>query len=372
MSVSAPRDFFAEQGVEPLTAQGYAREARAQAFPYLKTLSERVLVYDGAMGTEIFKYNLGDADFGGPQYNGCPEILNRTRPDVIAAIHRSYLEAGADVIETNSFGSMPHVLAEYGLEAEAEDLAYAAAQIARSEADKKSAEKPRFVAGSLGPGTKLISLGQIGWKEMFESYRTAARGLIRGGVDLLIIETCQDVLQVRCAVLASRQAMQDLGREVPLQVQVTFEATGTLLVGSDDGAALTVLESLPVDVVGINCAVGPDLMDSHIRHFCQHSTRWVACLPNAGLPRNEGGRAVFDLTPAELARWQLKFVREYGLNVVGGVAAPGRSTSGPWSKRWGVATPPRCAAASKRRPLPPWARWPASTRACRCGRTPAF
>ncbi|WP_412917854.1 methionine synthase [Meiothermus sp.] len=317
MSVSAPRDFFAEQGLEPLTAQGYQRAARAEAFPYLKALSERVLVFDGAMGTEIFKYSLSDADYGGEQYSGCPEILNRTRPDVIAAIHRSYLEAGADVIETNTFGCLPHVLSEYGLEAEAEDLAYAAAQIARQVAEAHG-QQPRFVAGALGPGTKLISLGQIGWRELFESYRTGARGLVRGGVDLLLIETCQDILQVRCAVLAARQAMQDVGREVPLQVQVTIEATGTMLVGTDDSAALTVLENLPVDVVGINCAVGPDLMDSHIRHFCQNSTRWVSCLPNAGLPRNEGGRAVFDLTPAELARWQLKFVQEYGLNAVGG------------------------------------------------------
>jgi len=323
VSVNAPRDFFAEQSLEPLTAQGYALQARSQAFPYLKALSERVLVYDGAMGTEIFKYNLSDADFGGAQYSGCPEILNRTRPDVIAAIHQSYLEAGADVIETNTFGCLPHVLVEYGLEAEAEDLAYEAARIARQVVDNGKDETTRFVAGALGPGTKLISLGQIGWKEMFESYRTAARGLVRGGVDLLLVETCQDVLQIRCAVLACRQAMRDLGREVPLQVQVTFEATGTLLVGSDDGAALTVLESLPVDVVGINCAVGPDLMDTHIRYFCQNSTRWVSCLPNAGLPRNEGGRAVFDLTPAELARWQLKFVREYGLNAVGGCCGTG-------------------------------------------------
>nr|WP_243454918.1 methionine synthase [Meiothermus sp. CFH 77666] len=330
-----------------MTAQGYQRAARAEAFPYLKALSERVLVYDGAMGTEIFKYNLSDADYGGEQYSGCPEILNRTRPDVIETIHRSYLEAGADVIETNTFGCLPHVLSEYGLEAEAEDLAFAAAQIARKAAQayssarrglhsvpsphpqavgsrlSASSEKPRFVAGALGPGTKLISLGQIGWKELFASYRTGARGLLRGGVDLLLIETCQDILQVRCAVLAARQAMQDAEREVPLQVQVTIEATGTMLVGTDDSAALAVLESLPVDVVGINCAVGPDLMDSHIRHFCQHSTRWVSCLPNAGLPRNEGGKAVFDLTPAELARWQLKFVQEYGLNVVGGCCGTG-------------------------------------------------
>lgn len=319
MSGLVYRDFFAEQGLEPLTAQGYQREARARAFPYLQALSRRVLVYDGAMGTEIFKHNLTAADFGGEQYNGCPEVLNRTRPDVIAAIHRSYLEAGADVVETNTFGAFPHVLVEYGLEAEAEELAYLGARIARQEADKLSTpEKPRFVAGSLGPGTKLISLGQIGWREMLGSYRVAARGLILGGVDLVLIETCQDILQVRCAVQAARAAMRDVGREVPLQVQVTVESTGTMLVGTDDNAALTALEALPIDVIGMNCATGPDLMDSHIRFFCQNSTRWVSCLPNAGLPRNEGGRVVYDLTPAELVRWQLKFVREYGLNVVGG------------------------------------------------------
>ena len=311
-------------GVEPLTHLGYQREARARAFPYLKALSRRVLVYDGAMGTEIFKYDLRAEDYGGEPYNGCPEMLNRTRPDVIARIHRSYLEAGADAIETNTFGAFPHVLVEYGLEAEAYELAYLGARIAREEADRLSTpQKPRFVAGSMGPGTKLISLGQIGWDELFESYRLCAQGLLQGGVDLILIETAQDILQVRCAVLAARAAMQDVGREVPLQVQVTMETTGTMLIGTDDAAALAALESLPIDVVGFNCATGPDLMDSHVRFFCQNATRWVSCLPNAGLPRNEGGRVVYDLTPAELVRWQQKFVREYGLNVVGGCCGTG-------------------------------------------------
>ncbi len=328
--MSVIRDFIAEQGLDVIDAAGYRLEARAEAFPYLKALSERVLVYDGAMGTEIFKYDLSDDDWGGAQFNGCPEMLNRTRPDVIAAIHRSYFEAGADVVETNSFGGFPHVLAEYNLQAEAEELCYLSAKIAREVADeggKREAgggkQRQRFVAGSLGPGTKLISLGHISWNELFESYRTAARGLIRGGSDVLIIETNQDILHVRCVVLACRQAMQDVGLEVPLQVQVTIETTGTMLVGTDDSAALTVLEALPVDVVGMNCATGPDLMDSHIRHFCQNATRWTSCMPNAGLPRNEGGKAVFDLTPAELARWQTKFVTEYGLNVVGGCCGTG-------------------------------------------------
>ncbi|HEU4743131.1 MAG TPA: methionine synthase [Meiothermus sp.] len=311
-------------GVEPLTYLGYQREARAKVFPYLKALSERVLIYDGAMGTEIFKYDLGAADHGGEQYNGCPEILNRTRPDVIEAIHRSYLEAGADVVETNTFGSFPHVLVEYGLEAEAYELAFAGAHLARKVADEHSTpDQPRFVAGSIGPGTKLISLGQITWDELLESYRVCARGLLEGGVDLILIETCQDILQVRCAVLATRSAMEDVGREVPIQVQVTMETTGTMLVGTDDAAALTALEALPIDVVGFNCATGPDLMDTHVRFFCENATRWVSCLPNAGLPRNEGGRVVYDLTPAELARWQQKFVKEYGLNVVGGCCGTG-------------------------------------------------
>ncbi|WP_041652511.1 methionine synthase [Allomeiothermus silvanus] len=311
-------------GVEPLTHLGYQREARAEAFPYLRALSERVLIYDGAMGTEIFKYDLSAADYGAEQYNGCPEMLNRTRPDVIEAIHKSYLEAGADVIETNTFGAFPHVLVEYGLEAEAYELAFAGAHLARRVADEHSTpDQPRFVAGSMGPGTKLISLGQISWEGLFESYRVCAQGLLDGGVDLILIETCQDILQVRCAVLAARRAMKDVGREVPIQVQVTMETTGTMLVGTDDAAALTVLEALPIDVVGFNCATGPDLMDTHVRFFCENATRWVSCLPNAGLPRNEGGRVVYDLTPAELARWQQKFVNEYGLNVVGGCCGTG-------------------------------------------------
>lgn len=308
----------------PLNHKGYLREERAKRFAYLRALSEKVLVFDGGMGTEIFKFNLTTEDYGGEQYEGCPEWLLATRPDVIEKIHRSYLEAGADVIETNSFGALTHVLIEYGLQDKTEDLAFRAAALARKVADEFFVpEKPRFVAGSQGPGTKLISLGQISWDQLFESYRTGARGLIRGGVDLIIIETCQDILQMRCAVQAARQAMLDAGREVPIQVQVTIESTGTMLVGTDDAAALVALEALPIDVVGMNCATGPDLMDSHIRYFCQNSTRWVSCLPNAGLPRNEGGREVYDLSPAELVRWQQKFVRDYGLNVVGGCCGTG-------------------------------------------------
>ncbi|WP_022798163.1 methionine synthase [Thermus islandicus] len=306
-------------GDGPLVRLGYNKEARARKFPYLQALSERVLVFDGAMGTELQKRDLTPEDYGGEAYFGCPEVLNRTRPEVVREVHLAYLEAGAEVIETNTFGALRHVLAEYGLEEEAEALAYLGARLAREAAEAYGA----FVAGALGPGTKLLSLGQISWDELYRAYKEAARGLIRGGVDLILLETAQDILQVRCAVLAVREAMAELGREVPLQVQVTLEATGTMLVGTDEQAALAALESLPVDVVGMNCATGPDLMDRKIRYFAEHSTRFVSCLPNAGLPRNEGGRVVYDLTPEELARWHRKFALEYGVNAVGGCCGTG-------------------------------------------------
>ncbi len=306
-------------GEAPLVRLGYNREARARRFPYLKALSQRVLIFDGAMGTELQKLDLGPEDYGGEAYFGCPEVLNLTRPEVVQGIHRSYLEAGADVIETNTFGALRHVLAEYGLEEKAEELAYLGARLAREAAEPYGA----FVAGALGPGTKLISLGQITWEELFLAYKEAVRGLLRGGVDLILFETAQDILQVRCAVLAAREAMAEVGLEVPIQVQVTMETTGTMLVGTDEAAALAALESLPIDVVGMNCATGPDLMDAKIRYFARESTRFVACLPNAGLPRNEGGRVVYDLTPEELARWHRKFVTEYGVNAVGGCCGTG-------------------------------------------------
>ncbi len=298
---------------------GYNKEARARKFPYLRALLERPLVFDGAMGTELQKRDLTPEDYGGEAYYGCPEVLNRTRPEVVREIHRAYLEAGAEAIETNTFGALRHVLAEYGLGEEAEALCYLGARIAKEAALPYGA----FVAGALGPGTKLISLGQISWDELYAAYKEAARGLLRGGVDLILLETAQDILQVRCAVLAAREAMAEVGREVPLQVQVTLEATGTMLVGSDEVAALAALESLPIDVVGMNCATGPDLMDAKIRYFAENSTRFVSCLPNAGLPRNEGGRVVYDLTPEELARWHRKFVLEYGVNAVGGCCGTG-------------------------------------------------
>ncbi len=290
---------------------------RLEQFPILRVLRERVLVFDGGMGTQIQLANLTLDDFRGLE--GCNELLVETRPDVIGAIHDRYFGAGADVVETNSFGGQPYVLAEFDIGHRAFDLNRMAAEVARAAAVRAStASRPRFVAGSMGPGTKLVTLGHMPGQELFDAYKVYAKGLIAGGVDCLNIETCQDLLQVKLAVLASRDAMAELGREVPIFCTVTIETTGTMLVGSDIAAAVTTLEALPVDVIGLNCATGPDLMQESVRHLGRHTTRHVMVMPNAGLPRNVGGKAVYDLTPAELARFQARFVDEFGVGVIGG------------------------------------------------------
>ncbi|MEQ1632140.1 MAG: methionine synthase, partial [Planctomycetota bacterium] len=290
---------------------------RQDRFPILRTLRDRVLVFDGGMGTMIQRATLTLDDFHGKE--GCNEILVRTRPDVIEDIHSAYFAAGADAVETNTFGGMPYVLGEFDMASEAFELNRLGAQVARRAADKFSTkERPRFVAGSMGPGTRLVTLGHISVDELYDAYRVFAKGLIAGGVDCLNIETCQDLLQVKLAVLASRDAMADLGREVPIFCTVTIETTGTMLVGSDIAAALTTLEHLPVDVVGLNCATGPDLMQESVRHLGKLSTRQVMVMPNAGLPRNVGGVAVYDLTPDELGAFHARFVRDFGVSIVGG------------------------------------------------------
>ncbi len=290
---------------------------RQDRFPILRTLRDRVLVFDGGMGTMIQRATLTLDDFHGKE--GCNEILVRTRPDVIEDIHSAYFAAGADVVETNTFGGMPYVLGEFDMADEAFELNRIGAEVARRAADKFSTKaRPRFVAGSMGPGTRLVTLGHISVDELYDAYRVFAKGLIAGGVDCLNIETCQDILQVKMAILASRDAMAELGREVPIFCTVTIETTGTMLVGSDIAAALTTLEHLPVDVVGLNCATGPDLMQESVRHLGKLSTRSVMVMPNAGLPRNVGGVAVYDLTPEELGAFHARFVREFGVSIVGG------------------------------------------------------
>jgi 5-methyltetrahydrofolate--homocysteine methyltransferase len=292
---------------------------------FLTELAHRVLVYDGAMGTTLQKHDLSLEDFRGKE--GCNEILVLSRPDVVRSVHAAYFEAGSDIVETNSFGSSRIVLAEYELEDSTRELNVAAARLAREVADEYSTpEKPRFVAGSIGPTTKLPSLGHIGYDAMYAAYLEQAEALIEGGVDVLLIETCQDLLQVKIALAACREAIDaaragsipSTGRNVVLQVQITLEATGTMLLGSEIGAALAVIESFQPDILGLNCATGPVEMNDAVRFLCQNSTIPVAIQPNAGLPQNEGGHAVYKLTPAELAAHQRRFVTEYGVRIVGG------------------------------------------------------
>jgi 5-methyltetrahydrofolate--homocysteine methyltransferase len=288
---------------------------RVVSHPYTEAVSGRVVIFDGAMGTNIQLRDLGPDDFGGPTLDGCNELLVERRPDVIADLHRSFLDVGCDVVETDSFGSLPWVLAEYGLADRTYDLAKRSASIARDVADGYDG---RFVAGSLGPGTKIASLGQITFVEERDGYQLAAAGLLAGGVDLFVIETVQDLLQAKAAIIGCRRAMADAGREVPIQVQVTIETTGRMLLGSEIGAGLTTLDALRPDVIGLNCATGPAEMSEHLRYLSAHARMPIAVLPNAGLPSVVDGRMHYDLTPTELAAYHARFVGEYGVRIVGG------------------------------------------------------
>jgi 5-methyltetrahydrofolate--homocysteine methyltransferase len=279
---------------------------------------ERVVVFDGATGTSLQLRHLVPDDFGGTALEGCNEILVDTRPDVIADLHRSFFEVGCDVVETDSFGSLPWVLAEYGLAERTRELARKAAGIARDIAGPAGAGQTRWVAGSLGPGTKIASLGQITFVDLRDGYQEAAAGLLAGGVDLLVIETVQDLLQAKAAIIGCRRAMAEEGRHVPLQVQVTIETTGRMLMGTEIGAALTTVEALRPDVIGLNCATGPAEMSEHLRYLSQRSRVPISVLPNAGLPSVVEGRMHYDLTPQELAEYHARFVTEYGVTVIGG------------------------------------------------------
>jgi 5-methyltetrahydrofolate--homocysteine methyltransferase len=278
-----------------------------------------VLVFDGATGTSLQQMDLDADDFGGAALEGCNEILVETRPDAVQAVHRQFLEAGCDVIETDTFGAASIVLAEYGLEDQAFSLNKRAAELAREMADLYSTpEKPRFVAGSMGPTTKLPTLGHIDFDTMKTSFREQAEGLIAGDVDLLIVETCQDVLQIKAALLAIEEAFKVTGERRPLMVSVTMETTGTMLVGSDIAAVVAILEPFAIDVLGLNCATGPEQMKEHVRYLSQHSPFVVSCIPNAGLPENIGGVAHYRLTPTEMKMQMLHFVEDLGVQVVGG------------------------------------------------------
>ncbi|HLI23749.1 MAG TPA: methionine synthase, partial [Acidimicrobiales bacterium] len=285
----------------------------------LEAVAAGVVVFDGATGTNIQLRHLSVDDFGGSSLEGCNEVLCQTRPDVVSDLHRSFLDVGCHVVETNSFGTLPWVLAEYGIPERTRELARAAAAIARRAVDGYGGVAGgRFVAGSLGPGTKIASLGQIAFADQRDGYREAAAGLLEGGADLLVIETVQDLLQAKAAVIGARLAMADLGRTVPLQVQVTIETTGRMLMGSEIGSALTTLDALRPDVLGLNCATGPAEMSEHLRYLSQHSRLPLSVLPNAGLPSVVEGRMHYDLSPADLAAHHSRFVTEYGVSVVGG------------------------------------------------------
>jgi 5-methyltetrahydrofolate--homocysteine methyltransferase len=284
---------------------------------FLKLLNERVIVYDGAMGTNIQTHSPTPDDYWGKE--GCNELLTLSRPDIIRSIHASFFAVGCDVVETNSFGSSRIVLAEYGLEDKTRELNIASAKLAREVANEfATADRPRFVAGSIGPTTKLPSLGHITYDAMAEAYREQIEALIEGGVDVLLIETSQDLLQAKIALAAAQDAMRTAGRELPVQIQVTMEATGTMLLGSEISAALAVLECFRPDIVGLNCATGPHEMNDAVRFLCQNSVAPVSVLPNAGLPQNVGGHAVYALTPEDLAASHRHFVTDFGVSVVGG------------------------------------------------------
>ncbi|MEX2116176.1 MAG: methionine synthase, partial [Bacteroidota bacterium] len=282
-------------------------------------LKEKIVVFDGATGTHLQGQNLTPDDFGGEPLAGCNENLVVTRPDAVRLVHKDYLEAGCDVIETNSFGSTPIVLAEYGLQDSAYDLNYRAAVIAKEMAHEYSTKgHPRFVAGSMGPTTKLPSLGHMGFVAMANTYQIQARGLIEGGVDLLSVETCQDLLQVKAALSGIHDCFKEIKTRVPIIVSVTVETMGTMLLGTEIAAALTAIEPYDVDVFGMNCATGPKEMSEHIRTLSASSPMPIFVMPNAGLPENIGGHAHYHLTPEELVRFLSHFVKDLGVQVVGG------------------------------------------------------
>jgi 5-methyltetrahydrofolate--homocysteine methyltransferase len=292
---------------------------RTMAFSYLEAVQNRVLVFDGAAGTWLQLHDLQPDDYGSEELDGCPEILNESRPELIRQLHTEYLDAGADIIETNTFGGMRATLNEYGLGDRTEELNEMAALIARQAADDYSTpEKPRFVAGSIGPGTRFASLGHVRYEELRDQIAEQSRGLIRGGVDVLLLETQFDLLGIKAGMNGCRDAMREVGREVPIQVQVTIELTGRMLPGTEIGAALVALDAMKPDVIGINCATGPEEMSEHIRHLSQHSRIPISVLPNAGLPSVVDGHMHYDLSAEQFVEFHKRFVTEFGVTIVGG------------------------------------------------------
>jgi 5-methyltetrahydrofolate--homocysteine methyltransferase len=284
---------------------------------FLKALGERVLVADGGMGTALQAYDLTLDDFA--NLEGCNEILNETRPDVVQGVYRGFLEAGSDAIESNTFGTNLANLGEYDIPERIRDLAEKGASLARACADEYSTpDKPRFVLGSMGPGTKLPTLGHAPYTDLRDAYVENVLGMIDGGIDVVLVETSQDLLQTKAAIVAAKRAMEQTGRWLPIIAQVTVEQTGTMLVGSEIGAALTSLEPLGIDLIGMNCATGPAEMSEHLRVLAQHATVPLSVMPNAGLPELGANGAVYPLKADELAEALVGFVNNFGTRLVGG------------------------------------------------------
>jgi 5-methyltetrahydrofolate--homocysteine methyltransferase len=327
----------------------------------LEALADRVLFYDGGMGTQLQARDLTADDFGGKRYEGCNDVLSLTRPDVVEAIHTAYFEAGADGVETNSFQASRLRLEEWGLADRTLEINRAAAAIARRVADRFEAadRRPRFVVGSIGPSGMLPSsedpdLGRKSLDDLRPIFAEQAQGLIEGGADVLILETCQDILEMKAQVLGARDAIAATGRPVPIQCSVTLDPSGRMLLGTDIRGALATLEAMRVDIIGLNCSTGPDLMRDSVRWLGQNASTPVHCIPNAGLPINDGGRAFYPMLPEPMAATLREFVVENGVNIVGGccgttpdhiralVAAIGRRAPtprpgrGPWSVSSGM------------------------------------
>jgi 5-methyltetrahydrofolate--homocysteine methyltransferase len=286
---------------------------------FLETLKDRIVVFDGAMGTNLQTQNLTVDDYGGTQFEGCPEYLLISKPAAVEKVHAAFLEVGCDVIETNSFGGIPYVLDEYGIGHMAYDLNVKAAQLAkRLAADFSTKDHPRWVAGSMGPGTKSPTLGHIAFREIKAAYYELARGLVDGGVDLLVVETCQDLLQTKAALSAIFEYFEQIKRRLPVIAQVTIENFGTMLPGTEISAALTALEPFPIDVIGMNCGTGPKDMPPHLRYLVENSTLPVSVLPNAGLPSVKDGKMHYDETPETFTAQIEHFVKDFGVSIVGG------------------------------------------------------
>ncbi|MBL8843474.1 MAG: methionine synthase [Planctomycetes bacterium] len=285
--------------------------------PLHELARQRIVLFDGGMGTALMQRKLPLADY--LDCENCSETVNLARPDVVEEIHRSFFAAGCDAVETNTFGANEVVLAEFDLAARTREINRIAAQIARKAAAAfETKERPRYVVGSIGPGTRLPSLGHTTFAVLEKSYHEQAQGLLDGGVDALLIETCQDILQTKAALCGVLSAQEARGVKLPLMVQLTMETTGTMLVGTELAAALVALEPYPIDVLGLNCATGPQEMGEHVAYLCRHAPMIVSCQPNAGLPQMVDGQPHYPLKPADLARWLERFVREDGVRIVGG------------------------------------------------------